>query len=358
MLDLTDDNLISTTIHAHIPILFYEQGFTSRSTCLVPSKFPDTIPIDKSNSATSTVLIMANLVRLATSSKSGNSWNINELEAFNISIVEQEQETFFEGPLPAYTGPIAFLQYENCVEELDASSLALMKRLDLVMTITEDEKEAAVNDFAAELLRVMGYEARSTIVRRRKRIRLLMCGEQVYAETDVCVTDINFGLVLLLLVQEDRSSHIKPPQDPEPQLVAEAIAAFQSNNAKRVNDLLLDPLPSMVFPGITMTGTFPRFYKIKVTADLDYCVRHGLYPTTRTIVHRHTPRVPTRRSGMKSLDNRAIILRCYEAFKHIGFIQHSKDPFPCIHHRSTLMDVLQQVMTMVWAMTIRFLVDR
>ena len=269
---------------------------------------------------------MADLVRLA---KSGDSWNINELEAFNISIVEQEQETFFEGPLPAYTGPAALMQHENCVEELDASSLALMKRLDIVMTVTEDEKEPAVNDFAAELLRVMGYEARSTIVRRRKRIRLLMCGEQVYAETDVCVMDINFGLILLVLAQEDKSSHtgIKPPQDPEPQLVAEAIAGFQSNNAKRVNDLLLDPLPSMVFPGMTMSGTFPRFYKIKVTADLDHCVRHGLYPTTRTIVHRHTPRVPTRRSGMKSLDNRAIILRCYEAFRHIGFIQHSKTSF-------------------------------
>ena len=132
--------------------------------------------------------------------------------------------------------------------------------------------------------------------------------------------DINFGLILLVPVQEDKSSHtvIKPPQDPEPQLVAEAIAGFQSNNAKRVNDLLLDPLPSMVFPGMTMSGTFPRFYKIKVTADLDHCVRHGLYPTTRTIVHRHTPRVPTRRSGMKSLDNRAIIPRCYEAFLTAG----------------------------------------
>ncbi|KAI0001089.1 hypothetical protein BJV77DRAFT_972451 [Russula vinacea] len=187
---------------------------------------------------------MADLVRLA---KSGDSWNINELEAFNISIVEQEQET-----------PCRFSAKRNCVEELDASSLALMKRLDIVMTITEDEKESAVNDFAAELLRVMGYEARSTIVRRRKRMRLLMCGEQVYAETDVC----------------DKSSHtgIKPPQDPEPQL---------SNNAKRVNDLYWIHCRRWSFREYNV-GTFPRFYKIKVTADLDHCVRHGLYPTTRT----------------------------------------------------------------------------
>jgi hypothetical protein len=282
---------------------------------------------------------MAKLLRVA---KAGNSWSINELEAYNISIVEQEQTTFFEGPLPAYTGPPAFLQHENRVEELDSSSLALIKRLDLAMRVTEGE-ESAVEDFAAELLRVMGYEAKSTIVRTRKKMRLLVCGEQVHAKTDVSVSDVEFGLVLPL-VQVDKS-HINS-QDPEPQLIAEAIAAFQYNNAKVVNDLLLDPLPSVSFAGITMTGTFPRFYKIKVTADLDYCVRHGLYPAARTIVHRHTPRVPARCSGMKPLDNRAIILRCIEAFGHTGFKQHSKDliSLDTSIDVESLTDVLQQTM--------------
>jgi len=261
---------------------------------------------------------MANLLRFA---KSGSSWGTNELEAYNISIVEQGQETFFGGPLPAYTGPAGFLQHEDRVQGLDASSLALIKRLDLAMKVMDGE-ESAVDDFAAELLRAMGYETEETVIRTRKSIRLIMCGEQVYAKTDVCVLDADSEI--LLLVQEDKT-HINP-QDPEPQLIAEAIATFQSNNAKRVNDLFLNPLQSMVLPGITLTGTFPRFYKIRVTADLDHCVRHGLYPAAQTVVYRHTPRVPRRRSdGMRPLDNRGVILRCYEAFRQIVLPQQGKD---------------------------------
>jgi hypothetical protein len=60
----------------------------------------------------------------------------------------------------------------------------------------------------------------------------------MYAKTDVCILDVDSKL--LLLVQEDKS-HISPA-DPEPQLIAEAIAVFQENNRKRVNNLLVDPL--------------------------------------------------------------------------------------------------------------------
>ncbi|KIL66992.1 hypothetical protein M378DRAFT_159941 [Amanita muscaria Koide BX008] len=45
---------------------------------------------------------------------------------------------------------------------------------------------------------------------------------------------------ILLLVQEDKT-HITP-SDPEGQLIAEAIGAFQENNAKRANELFLEPL--------------------------------------------------------------------------------------------------------------------
>jgi hypothetical protein len=82
----------------------------------------------------------------------------------------------------------------------------------------------------------------------------------------------------------------------------------------------------MVIPGITMTGTFPKFYKIKVTKDLDHCVQYGRFPAVQTIVYRHTPRVPRRRSdGMRPLDNRELILRCYEAFRRVVFSQRGKE---------------------------------
>ena len=94
-----------------------------------------------------------------------------------------------------------------------------------------------------------------------------------------------------------------------------------------------------MIPGITMVGTFPGFYKIKVTADLDCCVRLGQYPELQTVVYRHTPRVPRRRSdGMRPLDNRKFVLRCYEAFKEIVY-----PPVGALFFFSLLHGVVNQV---------------
>jgi hypothetical protein len=254
---------------------------------------------------------MVNLVR---SAKSGSDWTRFDLAAYNISIVEQDQDIFFGGSLPPYTGPVGFVQHEARVHGLDLPSLALIKRLRLAMRLIEGE-ESCVDDFTAGILRALGYETEETVVLSQKNIRLYMCGKTVYTKTDVCILDDSFEI--LLLAQEDKS-HICE-SDPEAQLVAEAVAAFQANNEIRVNERFVQPLQRYVFPGITMVGTFPRFYKIAVTADLDQAIRYGDYPPTETIVYRHTPRVPGgRNEGMKPLMNRQLIMQCYEAFK--GFV--------------------------------------
>ncbi|KAK0200435.1 hypothetical protein DFS33DRAFT_1277871 [Desarmillaria ectypa] len=237
---------------------------------------------------------MAHVIR---SAKSGSYWTTNELEAYNIVIKEQNENTSFGGPLPAYHGPADFLQHEYVAGRLDTTSSSLLKRLDLAVDVMEGE-ESAVDDFVAELLRVLGYERQDTVY--------------VYAKTDICLLDAES--LVLLLVQEDKT-HINP-MDPEPELIAEAIAAFQENNKQRAR-LFLDPLPVQILPGITVVGTCPTFYKITVTSELDHCIRHGQYPVTQTAVYRHTPRVPRRRSeGMRPLPSRELI-RCYEAFKRI-----------------------------------------
>ena len=61
----------------------------------------------------------------------------------------------------------------------------------------------------------------------------------VFAKTGVCLMDVSSEN--LLLVKEDKT-HINPSA----QLVAEAIATFQENNMKRVNDLFLEPLEVQV----------------------------------------------------------------------------------------------------------------
>ena len=74
-------------------------------------------------------------------------------------------------------------------------------------------------------------------------------------------------------------------------------------------------------PGIIMVGTSPTFFKIPITQTLATHIRHGTYPPEETRVTFCYPPVarPARRrsEGMRPLDNRRDILRCYEAFKPI-----------------------------------------
>ena len=53
-----------------------------------------------------------------------------------------------------------------------------------------------------------------------------------------------------------------------------------------------------------MVGTSPTFLKVLTTTELVQCVQRGEYPATPMVF-----------LGMKLLDNRRIILQCYEAFK-------------------------------------------
>ncbi|KIM47398.1 hypothetical protein M413DRAFT_22077 [Hebeloma cylindrosporum] len=143
-------------------------------------------------------------------------------------------------------------------------------------------------DFAAEVVRAMGYETAHTVVRTEKGIRLLMCGEIVLAMIDVCLMDVSSEI--LLLFQEDKT-HFAPS---EAQLMAQDRNLSGEQHEK--GDF----------------GPFPMFYKIQVTADLDRSVRFGQYPKTKTIVYRHAPRVPSSRSeGMRpprQSQTRALVL--------------------------------------------------
>jgi hypothetical protein len=79
---------------------------------------------------------------------------------------------------------------------------------------------------------MIGYDQPNRLVRQQKHIPLYMCGSNVDAKADVCVVDYspeNKGI--LLLVQEDK--RFLEQGDPEPQVIAEAIAAFQTNNLRR-----------------------------------------------------------------------------------------------------------------------------
>ena len=122
--------------------------------------------------------------------------------------------------------------------------------------------------------------------------------------------------MILLVVQEDKTASI--PSDPEPQVIAEAIATFQYNNRKRANrDLPL--LDSMTIPCIAMVGTRQTFYLVPVTQKLSNCVMTGQIPRQPTIVKRCTPPARLRASeGMEIPDYRRIALQYYDSFRVVA----------------------------------------
>ena len=67
---------------------------------------------------------------------------------------------------------------------------------------------------------------------------------------------------ILLLVQDSEDKRHKEPTDPEPQLIAETIAAFSANNYTRTRTLGLPAFPNKTIPGMLTKGTSPIFYKL------------------------------------------------------------------------------------------------
>ena len=133
-------------------------------------------------------------------------------------------------------------------------------------------------------------------------------GETPIAQTDVCVMDED---EILPLLQEDK--RLTSMNDPEPQVIADAIAAFAMNNGTRERRLNLQPRDVITFPALTTT---PVFYKVTVTSALSKAVQTGVYPEIETRVFRYIPALPRRSSeGMRPFPNRLEILRCFEAFK-------------------------------------------
>jgi hypothetical protein len=252
---------------------------------------------------------MANLIR---SAKSGNDWTQNELRAYNILVVELPLTEFFnQNQLPPVPPTLRqFCETTDRALAPDDDTYKLLHYLDLAQN-PKVGQEAAVDNFAARLLEMLGYASGHRVVVTHQALPLVICGMQCSAQTDVCICDEND---YLLLVQEDK--RFDNPEDPEPQLIAEAIAAYQRNNFVRDRVLHIPTLDEITFPGITLVGTSPTFYRIKVTAELSNAVMGGVFPASAVVVFRHTPRLPHRYTdGMKPLENRTTLVQYFEAFK-------------------------------------------
>jgi hypothetical protein len=202
---------------------------------------------------------------------------------------------------------------------------------------TKCDRGSAVDNFAVELLRQLGYVKRNRVAHTQKDILYYICGEWRHAKPDICLLNCLQDHDILLLIQEDIP--FLPEDllcgDPQAQLIANAIAAFGENNRNILETTtiesracgssyfsdVLHSLTMKIMPGIMLKGTMPIFYKIPVTLNLIYNIWSGTHPSEPTIVSAHVPNLPSPHcrynKGMKPLDNRQAVLCSYEAFKHI-----------------------------------------
>jgi hypothetical protein len=201
------------------------------------------------------------------------------LAAYNIDVVTMSPQAFF-GRTPSEVGARAreFLATNNWKDAQDEDTLFALRLL-RAATSLEGRHESSVDDFSVALFKVIGYASRTRMARSRMPMALDICGETRSAQADVCLLSDD---QVVLLVQEDK--RFMSDADPEPQLVAEAIAAFQTNRTRYRRRRGQQPPGSAVIPGIVMVGARPTFYKVQVTSELADAVMAGRYPGHRTKV--------------------------------------------------------------------------
>ncbi|KAG2352559.1 hypothetical protein BDR07DRAFT_835242 [Suillus spraguei] len=227
---------------------------------------------------------MVDGARLIRSAKSGSDWTLNDLMAYNITVTPQSPEQFFRqnhGTLLEGVDPF-LLNSSLDDENISDAVFEYLGHLDLATNATQ---ASFIDAFAQKTLQILGFVERGLILTARHKIPLRICGDdQRVAETDVCLLDLRS--MILLVLQEDKT--VFGRSYPEPQVIAEAIAAYQYNNEKRLLRSL-PPLDAMTIPCITMVGTRPIFYLVPVTEALSNAVATGQYPEAKTTVVNVSP---------------------------------------------------------------------
>ena len=261
---------------------------------------------------------MANVVRIA---KSASDWTQGELLAYNISVKHQSSYDFFgfepDSALnqvdPQFLSNNLRLDSDN--SEVSDETLRLLEYLNLATRVNVGQ-ESAISDFVKEILRILGFEERGTLLRSRYAIPFTISGDSSRsAQTNVCL--VHGSSSILFIVQEDKDTI--SGKDPEAQVIAEAIATFQYNNRAR-KQMGLDMLDEMVVPCIVMVGTRPIFYKVPVTMQLNDAVITAEYPSQATIVAKCVVNTNIRRlgEGMEVLEFRKAALQHLDAFKNLA----------------------------------------
>ncbi|KAG1763666.1 hypothetical protein EV702DRAFT_931536, partial [Suillus placidus] len=145
-----------------------------------------------------------------------------ELIAYNITVTPQPPEQFFRqspGPLLAGVDP-SLVDASLDDENVSYATLEYLGHLDLASHATQ---ESFIDPFARETLHILVFVERGLIFNTHHSIPLSICGDDCrVAQTDQYVCSIGADKTVF------NASH------PEPQVIADAIAAYRYNNEKRL----------------------------------------------------------------------------------------------------------------------------
>jgi len=235
--------------------------------------------------------------------------------AYNITVsTRSPREFFLQNPEPSLVGlDPSLINSAVDAENVPDNTFRYLSHLDLA---TNAGQESFFDNFSRETLSLLGFEERGLVLTTRHIIPLTIRGDDRVAQTDVCLLDRRS--MILLVLQEDKT--VFNSKRPEPQVIAEAIAAYQYNNEKR-QSRGLPTLDAMTIPCITMVGTRPTFYLVPVTQALSAAVVTGQYPQAPTeVVKCFTFLGHDRRSseGMETPEYRRVAFQRFLAFKDLA----------------------------------------
>lgn len=80
----------------------------------------------------------------------------------------------------------------------------------LNLAVIPEEGETAVDDFAVELFKVLGYVRRERVARTRADLPSFICGEIRQAKIDVCIVNRSQNDILLLVKEDKRLENLEP----------------------------------------------------------------------------------------------------------------------------------------------------
>ncbi|KAG6811943.1 hypothetical protein H0H92_005172 [Tricholoma furcatifolium] len=298
--------------------------------------------------------------------RAGINWTLMDLYKYNIAIEYQDAQTFFG--LPEEKMPIPAISCEEfyTVQSVSDSDGVKPKAhaFHLISLLERSILHPSAHRFTLSLLKTLGhYLAHPRCVftpldpsgqQRLRNIQPFLLTQNTptsthNSESHICTLYNTDTKHIGLIVHECRSASCSSasPAVTVPPLIAAAIAAFQKNSGAHASAgfglgrnptrTLTRPPQEQLIPAILMQGTAPLFFKIPVTQELARGIQWGPELVSgpdghtyqngnplnlrRTVVAAYKPRLPTTatlrnvRECMRPLDNRLLVMKCFEAFK-------------------------------------------